>query len=54
MVRLLQGIASRAATITQRTIMYRFTETYGIYIEYLPLPELVTVLESTVHHNRRS
>ena len=51
MVRLLQGIASSDTTITQRLIMYRFTETDGSYIEYLPLPELVNVLDSPDHHN---
>ena len=54
MVRLLQGIASIDATITRRLIVRRFTETEGRYIYYLSLPQLVTVLDSTEHQNRRS
>ena len=54
MVRLLQGIASSDATITQRIIVSSFTEIDGSYIDYLPLTELVTVLDSPENHNRRS
>ena len=52
MVRLLQGIASSDATITQRIIVYRFTETYCSYIEYLSLPQVITVLDSPDLQNR--
>ena len=54
MARLLQGIASSDANIPQRLIVSRFTEIDGSYIEYLPLPELVTVLDSPENHNMRS
>ena len=54
MARLLQGIASSDATITQRIIVSRFTEIDSSYIEYPPLTELVTVLDSPEHKNRRS
>ena len=53
MARLLQGIASSDATITQSIIVSGLTETDGSYIEYLPLPELVTVLDSPEHKNMR-
>ena len=49
-----QGVNSSDAIITQRLIVSRFTETDGSYIEYLTLPELVTVLDSPEHQNRRS
>ena len=45
MVSLLQFIASSDATITWSLIIPRFKETYGSYIEYLPLPLVVTVLD---------
>ena len=54
MVRLLQDIASSDATINQRLIMSRFAETDSNHIEYLLLPELVTVLGSPEHQNRIS
>ena len=54
MARLLQFIASSDASITQRIIVSRFTETDGSYIKYPPLPEFVTVLDSPEHQNRRS
>ena len=53
MVTLLQGIASIDANITQRLILSRFTEIDGRYIAYLPLPHVVTVLDSLENHNRR-
>ena len=52
--RLLQGIASSNDTIAQSLIMSRFTDTDSSYIEYLPLPQVVTVLDSPEHHNRSS
>ena len=54
MVRLLQGIVSSDVNINQRPIMYRFTEKDGSYIEYLPLPESISVLDSPENHNMRS
>ena len=54
MVILLQDIASSDANITQRLIVYRLTEIYGSYIEYLPLTQVVTVLEYPENQNRRS
>ena len=53
-MRLLQDLASSDATITQRLILTRFTETYGSYIEYLPSPQVVTVLEPQGNHKRRA
>ena len=52
MVRLLRFIASSDATITQRLIVPRFTETYGSYSDYLALPQVVTVLDSQGHQKR--
>ena len=54
MVRLLQGLSSRDATITQILIVSRFTETDGSYIDYLLLPQVVTVLCYLENHNRRT
>ena len=54
MARLLQGLASSDATITQRIIMCRYTEIYGSYNEYLPLPQVVIVLEYLGHQNMRA
>ena len=54
MVRPLQGISSSEANTTLILSMHKFTETDGSYIDYLPLPELVTVLDSPEHKNRSS
>ena len=53
MVRLLQGVSSSDTTITQRLIVPRCTEIDGSYIEYIPLPQVVTVLYSKRHQKKR-
>ena len=44
-MRILQGLASSDATITQRPKMPRCTQADGRHIEYLPLTQVITVLE---------
>ena len=52
-MRLIQGLASSDATITQRLIVSRCIETDSIYIEYLPLPQVVTILDYQGHQKIR-
>ena len=54
MVRLLQGLYSSNSTIIRSIIVSRFIETDGIKIDYLSLPQVVTVLDSTEHQKRRA
>ena len=53
MVILLQGLTSSNTTITQRLIVTRCTEIDVSYIDYLPLLQVVTVLELQGNHKRR-
>ena len=53
-MRLLQGIASSDVTITQNIILPRCKEKYSSYIEYLPLPRVVTVLDYQGNQKRRA
>ena len=51
-MRLLQVLASSDANIPQRLIMTRCTEIDGSYIDFPPLPKVVTVLDSQGYHKR--
>ena len=53
-MRLLQVLASSDATITRRLILPMCIYTGGIYIEYLPLQQVVTVLDPKRKQNRRA
>ena len=46
MVIMMQGLASSDATINGRIIVHKCTDTDSSYIEYPPLPHVLTVLES--------
>ena len=52
-MRMMQGLASGDANVTRRLIIPRCSEIDGRYIEYLLLPQVVTVLYSQVYNKRR-